>query len=79
MWYTACPLSAFVLNTVLNPRSPYPRSAAIAAPRRIIAPTSASSPGTSAFSVSMCRFGITSACSGACGLMSLMTNRSSSS
>ena len=49
------------------------------AARRVIAPSSWSSAAVSSLSVARCRLGMTSACIGAWGLMSLSTNSWSSS
>src|SRR5687767_10425239 len=79
MWKTLWPASRFVLKTVRYPRSLYPCSFAITAARRNIEPTSASCSGARSFSEAICNFGMSSTCSGACGLMSEMAMRSGSS
>jgi hypothetical protein len=70
MWKHRLAGSALVLNTVRKPRSAKPLSRAIAAARRTISPTSRIVAGRARSSDVDVRLGMTSACSGACGLMS---------
>ena len=79
MWKTVWPASLLVLKTVRKPPASMPRSLAIAAARRTISPTMASSPSDRSFSVAIWRLGTTSTCVGPCGLMSLKARTRSSS